>query len=458
MLLMPPASTDETAVLWQDQSISWAQLWQRVSLARFQLQVLHMAAGDPLLLIGPACLDQLCYLLAGWQLALMVVPLNPRLPAAELERRAQLVGAKVGFWPAGPDNPKWTALPRLELCHIASPDHSHWPAAEKLADLLFTSGSSGQPKIIAHSFANHWASASGSHSIMPLQPVHRYLLSLPLAHVGGIAILWRWLASGCQLVLPQPGAPLSQQVVANGITHLSLVGAQLDRLLEELDGSANLLTLILGGGPVPSSLIARGRTRGWRLLMSYGLTEMSATVTAGELGGCGKPLPGRELTISDDGEILVRGATLAAGIWEKGALLPLADNDGWYHTGDCGHLDPFGNLHVNGRRDSRFVSGGENIQPEHIEAALLRHPAIHKALVVPVPHPRWGMRPVAFIDNQQLPLSEVQQFLAPQLARFEWPDALLPWPQHDPGLKPNRQQWQETAIKSLANGLAKGAN
>ncbi|MBQ1783166.1 MAG: AMP-binding protein [Gammaproteobacteria bacterium] len=454
MLLPLPPATSAPALLIGGKPLSWAVLWQQVASAHQQLQRLRLEPGDRLLLIGAANVGQIAYLLAGWQLGLIAVPLNPRLPHPELYRRTALVAPSAGFWPSGPPNPPWTNLPPPG--HGLGIEPLPWPEAELLADLVFTSGSGGAPRIVAHSFANHWHSAQGMAALLKLEAHHRYLLSLPLAHVGGLALIWRWLLSGCTLVLPQAGLSLAEQVARDQISHLSLVAAQLERLLAELAGRATLETLLLGGGPVPPALLAVARGRGWRCLMSYGLTEMTATVTAGEQGGCGKPLPGRELMISAGGEILLRGTTLAAGIWQQGALLPLAGNDGWYASGDLGHLDPWGNLQVTGRRDAQFVSGGENIQPERIEAVLLAHPGIRRALVVGVPHPHWGMRPVAYLDGDDLTLTDVRTFAAQHLARYEMPDAILPWPPQQNGLKPDRRQWQQQASVLLADLLANG--
>lgn len=423
------------------------QLQQAIGQARQQLLAAGAQAGMRLLLIDHNSLSQLLYLLAGWQLQLLVVNLLPRLPAAELARRYHHCQPQLLFDPGGrlttghePRLPTVELAPQQPLAAL----WPIWPNPQALADLSFTSGSSGQPRAIAHSIANHQASAAASVPLLRLTGHSRYLLSLSLAHIGGLAIIARWLVSGCTLVLADAALPLAAQVVRDQISHLSLVAAQLSRLLAELPGPGPLQQLLLGGGPVAAPLLQAGRQRGWHCLMSYGLTEMTALVCAGEQG-CGQPLAGRELRLSSSGDIELRGATLAAGIWQQGQLQPLAGSDGWYRSGDLGWLDANGNLHVSGRRDSRFISGGEHIQPEQVETVLSGLAGVSRALVVPFDHPRWGQRPAALICGQLPPAAELANLLQAQLARHEWPDLWLQWPLAEGTLKADRRHWQQWA-------------
>jgi O-succinylbenzoic acid--CoA ligase len=142
----------------------------------------------------------------------------------------------------------------------------------------------------------------------------------------------------------------------------------------------------------------------------------------------GAPLPGREVRLSQSGEIQIRGPILAKkslgpeGLWED-----LADAEGWFCTGDLGAFTAEGHLVIQGRRDRLIISGGENIQPEVIEALLLEIPGVRRAVVVGKSHPEFGERPVAFLagDFQE---AEVRQFLATRLERFAIPQKFHPWP------------------------------
>ena len=173
------------------------QLQQALALARQQLLGAGAQAGMRLLLIDHNSLSQLLYLLAGWQLQLLVVNLLPRLPAAELARRHGHCQPHLLFDPME-RLPGYSGhrLPALALTATANISDKHWPIwpnPQALADLSFTSGSSGLPRAIAHSVANHQASADASVPLLHLNADSRYLLSLSLAHIGGLAIIARWL-------------------------------------------------------------------------------------------------------------------------------------------------------------------------------------------------------------------------------------------------------------------------
>ncbi len=141
-----------------------------------------------------------------------------------------------------------------------------------------------------------------------------------------------------------------------------------------------------------------------------------------DLGTAGSPLPHVEVAITE-GSIRARGASLALGIWDGVALRPLAGADGFYDTGDLGSLDQQGRLHVIGRRDLMFASGGEKISPEVIERALLSIPGVREAVVVPIPHERWGARPVAWVDADEP--DRLRDSLRAALPSYLVPDRVL---------------------------------
>jgi o-succinylbenzoate---CoA ligase len=175
-----------------------------------------------------------------------------------------------------------------------------------------------------------------------------------------------------------------------------------------------------------------------------------------ELRTSGRPLPHREVGISSDGEILVRGETLFAGYVEGAAIDRPLDADGWFHTGDLGGLSENGYLGVMGRKDNLFVSGGENIQPEEIEEALSNLEGVEEAVVVPIPDPEFGTRPVAFV---RMPDATVEgemltRALEAVLPRFKIPVAFHGWPEEGGlgGMKLNRAFFHERARQPRREG------
>lgn len=439
--------------------------------------------GQVLLVAADNGLPLLALIWAALRRGILLCPINPRWPASQLGTLARQVDA-AAVWVADP----CAALADLPCPRLALPTPEQLlalPAAastpdqpqrdlpqvdsQALANLTLTSGSTGTPKAVAHRLAAHLANARGSASRLPLQPGDGWLLSLPLWHVGGYAIAMRCVLAGACVVLPHPALPLADWLRQAPISHLSLVPTQLWRLLAAglRFGETRLQHLLLGGAPIPAALVAACQAQGLQPWVSYGLSEMASQVCTGRASAghpaVGLPLPGRELRLVA-GEIQVRGETLFAGYYQTdGSLQRPLTADGWLATGDLGHWHPVQGLTVTGRRDNRFVCGGENIQPELIEQQLIQHPQITQALVVPVADAEWGMRPVALIagtpDAGSImdDLPALADWLRPHLPGYLIPRRWLAWPHHlTNGLKPNRKLLADWAARQLAGTASTG--
>jgi O-succinylbenzoic acid--CoA ligase len=164
----------------------------------------------------------------------------------------------------------------------------------------------------------------------------------------------------------------------------------------------------------------------------------------------GKVLRHRTVTIDPSGEILIKGPCVFMGYWNGGAVRPEVDADGWFHTGDLGRLDEEGYLSVHGRRDALIISGGENIQPEEIEHAMMTLDGIQNVIVVPKKHARFGQRPVAFVKSETWDEAGWRKQLLNTMAAFKVPDAFLPWPDETDGgaLKISRKWFAEIVNRS----------
>ena len=305
--------------------------------------------------------------------------------------------------------------------------------------LIFTSGSSGPAKAVAHRWGAHIANAGGAKERIPLAPGCGWLLSLPLHHVSGISVLIRCLASGATIVIPDAACPLEAQIANRAITHLSVVSVQLERLLLARAPLQRLHAVLAGGGPTSASVVHRAIESGVPLHLTYGMTETASQITTTEkLTACpsrihaGKPLPGRELRISPSGEVQVRGGILATGVLtSSGQLESITDAEGWASTRDVGTLNKNNELILLGRRDRMIISGGENIHPERIEAILSDVPGVVRVAVVGITHPVFGMRPVAFVTGN-VNVESLRDFLGERVERFEIPDFFFPWPDSIP--------------------------
>jgi o-succinylbenzoate---CoA ligase len=252
--------------------------------------------------------------------------------------------------------------------------------------VIFTSGTTGTPKPVALTEANHEASAIASAWNLGVAPDDRWLCCLPLWHVGGLAILIRSAIYGTTAVLHDgfDAERVRDELERGGVTLVSLVATMLRRLIDAgLSEWPGLRAALVGGGPVPPDLVAWAQEHGFPLIPTYGMTETASQVVTGH-----RPLIGVEVRIGDDDEILVRGPMVAPAA---------ADADGWLHTGDRGCICPDGSLYVQGRIDDVIVTGGENVAAAEVEDALLSHPAVHDAAVTGRPDPEWGEAIVAFV-------------------------------------------------------------
>jgi O-succinylbenzoic acid--CoA ligase len=252
--------------------------------------------------------------------------------------------------------------------------------------VIFTSGTTGAPKPVQLTAANHEASAIASAWNLGVALEDRWLCCLPLWHIGGLAILIRSAIYGTTAVLHDgfDARRVREEIESGRVTLVSLVAAMLTRLIDAgMTEWPGLRAALLGGGPVPRPLLEWAAGSGFPLLETYGMSETCSQVVTG-----GRPLLGVEIRTSDAGEILVRGPMVAASA--------VAD-DGWLHTRDRGRLDPGGALHVEGRLDDMIVTGGENVAAAEVEEALLAHPAVADAGVVGRPDAEWGEAVTAYV-------------------------------------------------------------
>lgn len=308
---------------------------------------------------------------------------------------------------------------------------------------VFTSGSTGAPKAALLPWSALLASADGVISHLGVHEGDRWLLDLPVAHVGGLGVVLRCARAGAAMAVPEPGKPVHEAVETLRPTHASFVGTQLRRLLDSGADASSLRAILLGGSSIPVDLLDRAAEAGLPIAPSYGLTEMGSTVTATvpsrDLGTSGRLLPGREVSVRE-GEIHVRGATRFAGYLTPDGLTTPFDADGWFATGDLGRLDEEDRLVVEGRRGLMFVSGGENVQPEAIERALLGIEGVAEAAVVPRGDAEFGYRPVAFVrmESGEPDTRRLGAALRDTLPGFMVPVAFFAWEGAN-GMKPDRQ-------------------
>jgi O-succinylbenzoic acid--CoA ligase len=408
--------------------------------------ILHEAGvsqGDIVALVAPNSPEMVLTLFALLRLGAVAAPVNHRFPAGQTGKVLQCLRPRLLLLDKGVRGIS-TEAPAVILQQFVSsagnaqriPESILSLDMERPATVMHTSASSGMPKAAVHSTGNHWHNAAGANMNMPFAPGDCWLLSLPLCHVGGYALLFRSLAGGGAIAVGSQESSLEELLDRFKVTHLSLVTTQLYRLLGKPAAPAamaRLKALLLGGSAVPAPLLDVAVRERLPVYLSYGSTEMGSQITttpyplSRPVSDSGKILPFRELSIAGDGEILVKGPCLFQGYLENGVLQPRTDGSGWFHTNDIGTLDGNGSLTVIGRKDNMFVSGGENIHPEEIEKAIIDLPGIEQALVAPCPDREYGLRPVAFIQtsgNDDLSDETIGKALGSSLGKLKCPIAL----------------------------------
>jgi long-chain acyl-CoA synthetase len=304
-------------------------------------------------------------------------------------------------------------------------------ADDDLAALLYTGGTTGRSKgvMLTHHglwFAG-WALKEGGKAL----DTSRAILPLPLSHAFGIMVACSGMHAESQRfsVLQRwfDAADWVRQVEAHRLETSPVVPSMLTMLLalplEEHDlGSLKMLGS--GGAPLPAALREQVRSRlGVDVYEGYGLTEATAGVTANRYGAnkpgsVGQPLPGVEIRIADDGEVLVRSVGVMAGYWHSPEQTAETVVDGWLHTGDIGHLDEDGYLFVVDRKKDLIIRGGFNVYPRDVEEALLQHPDVVQAACVGRPDEASGEEVVAVVA-----LAPGATVTGPELV--EWSRAVL---------------------------------
>lgn len=418
------------------ESLTWRELCQRVDRLAGGFQQQGVRADQGVVLRSKNSPEMVLAFLALLQCGARVLPLNPQLPDSLLEQLLPELTISHALTFGSP-----LSVAHINALTLAQGEgyHAEWQPS-RYASMTLTSGSTGLPKAAVHTVAAHLASAAGVLAVMNYGASDSWLLSLPLFHVSGQGILWRWLLAGGCLVV-RDLQPLDEAL--QGCTHASLVPTQLWRLLERSSRLA-LREVLLGGAAIPVELTQAAQEKGINCWCGYGLTELASTVCAKRADGLpdvGEALPGREVKVVDD-EVWIRATSLASGYWKAGNVVPLVNAEGWFATRDRGVLT--GNrLTIIGRLDNLFFSGGEGIQPEEVESVIAKHPAVKLAFVVPVDDAEFGQRPVAVVEAEEdFDISLLTEWLQGKVARFQQPVRWLRLPDEmkQGGIKISRLQ------------------
>lgn len=432
------------AVQTNTRRITFAELHDLVDHLSSQLINLGMKTGDRLVAIAENGLPLLLMQFACLRNAFIFCPINSRFSKTEIEQRLTLLNSPFIWQPSNVDNLVLDFEGTSKQANQSIPVNID-PLA--IINIIFTSGSSGVPKAVMHHFSNHYYSALGSQTVIPLTTGDTNLLSLPMFHISGYATVMRTLLAGATVHISTEKINMGQ-LKRHHITHLSLVSSQLQQLLQDRNFQASQLSikhLLLGGSSFPTKILEETAKRGFTYHLSYGSTEMASQIATSTNNEALQLLPYRQLKIVNN-EILVAGETRFAGYFKGDSQAGLIDSGSYFASADLGELHEQA-VKIIGRKDRQFISGGENIQPEEIEKILLTFAEISQAYVLPIDDPQYGQRPVAFVkwingDRSQ----QLKEFIKDKLVSFKQPQHYFSLPTSQ-GLKPNKKQLTKLALQ-----------
>ena len=412
---------EEKALASVETSFNFRQLHDRVENIAAALNKHGFRVGDRLAVLLPNETDYLELIYACAWLGVIIVPLNTRLSATEIDHILSdasprgLIRHSTLAVPTVPV-PQQLVLDQQPL-NIANsnsaPDPIYDPDA--VFALIYTSGTTGLPKGVALTHANILADVDHVNYWLPYKERGVYLHAAPLFHIADFPFTFASPAFGtCQVTIPKfsPQA-FCETVARERVTHTVLVPTMINLLLqyEELKSFdlSSLENLGYGGSPIAPELIHRIRELlpEVKLLQVYGLTETGFLSglqdhehIEGRLESCGRPCPGIELRVVDDsgkeveqgrpGELVTRGANVMHGYWNNPKESSLAFSDGFFRTGDIGYQDAEGYFYILDRKKDMIVSGGENVYSGEVEAVISQHPAVREVAIFGIPDPKWG--------------------------------------------------------------------
>lgn len=440
-------SPHHTAIHFRGEAITYAALAARVDrIAGMLKDGLGITRGDRVAVLGYNNPETVALLFACARLGAILVPLNWRLaPPEHLEilqnctPRALI--AEPAFVPGvdgiagemgaltrvvlGAEQGDWSSFDaRME-------NAGDWRGADPLVNpdspvvICYTSGTTGRPKGVVLTQNALFYNAVNSTDMHALTRADRVLTTLPLFHVGGLNVqTLPALHAGATVVLHDKFDPVEtlKAIQEHRVTLTVLVPTQISALMalpgwEKADLSS-LRLVTTGSTIVPDHLVRAVQARGIPVIPIYGSTETAPVAvylppheSERKLGSTGKAGLHAEIRIADEtgrdpghdaapgvsGEVLVRGPIVMSGYWENPQATAEALKDGWFHTGDIGHLDDEGFLYIDGRIKDIIISGGENVYPAGLENLLAECDWIAEAAVVGLPDAHWGEKVVAVV-------------------------------------------------------------
>jgi long-chain acyl-CoA synthetase len=488
---------DKTALICDDQSLTYRELEQRVLSLAYHLQHLGVQKGDRVALLFPNCIEMAVSYYACAAVGAIAVPLNNRLTGKDLvyilnDCSAGILAVGYQFWDVSqvirPDLPLvrefiYAGPERKMGAHffedlLRAKDLPDFPDlnSEDVATIMYTSGTTGLPKGAMMTHRNIFTNARNCGAVLTYTEKDLTLIVVPLFHVTGLnsqLVAFIYIGGTCVILRAYKTAEMIKAIERHKITVLFNVPTMyVLMLINEALADTELGSLRMaayGGAPMDKETILSLKNRfGLELFNAYGLTESSSLTTV--LPACdairkapsvGLPVPGVQVKAvdflgnpvqpGDPGELLIRGPNIVKGYFNQPEATQKALKEGWLHTGDVARIDDEGYVFIVDRMKDMIVRGGENIYSIEVESVLNSHPKVLESAVVPETHPIFGEVVRACLvlrPETEATAEEILEYCRRHLADFKVPARVLFLPElpRNPGGKVIKKELRERSV------------
>lgn len=476
---------EEPALVWRDQVWSWHDMEARVNaLAYALIHEFGLQKGDRVLIQSPNCNQMFEAMFAILRVGAILVPTNFRQTPDEVAYLAQSSGAKLmichASFPGHAECVRQASTELSEVLAIGAADFAQDcddVVARNLGKRVeaeavdrddpcwyfYTSGTTGHPKaaVLTHGQLTFVVTNHNADLFPGTSNLDRSIVVAPLSHGAGIHQLCQVARAATTILLPTEkfsGDDVWRLVQEWKVTNLFAVPTIVKLLVEDpaVDqyDHSSLRYLIYAGAPMYREDQKRALAKlGTVLVQYYGLAEVTGAISVlppilhsaedgptNRLGTCGFERTGMQVQIQDDegqevatgetGEICVIGPAVFAGYLKNPEANAKSFRNGWFRTGDMGHMDAQGFLYVTGRASDMYISGGSNVYPREIEEKLLQHPAISEVAILGVPDPVWGEIGIAVCvsrEGYEVDGDSLNAWLDGKVARYKMPKRYVFW-------------------------------
>lgn len=476
-------SADKVALIFQGETLTYAELNRRVNRLAHSLMSLGVRRGDRVAVLLFNCPQFIEIVFACAKIGAIVVPINYRLSPPEVKFILHDSGSHLVIYHTALSALLAPIIDETEVIHRISipfpPPGFSTAAADQLSShdyeemlqsmaetepalpvsehdphlMMYTSGTTGYPKgaLLTHRNTT-WNAIHSFLNKDALQADDVVLTVAPLFHIGGLSVhTLPALYKGATVVLLPHFDPVAvlETIQTYQVNVLFLVPAMWQAIMAVPDfekyNLSSLRDLVSGGAPCPLTVIQFFQERGFKFLEGFGMTETAPGVmiltsedAVRKHGSVGRPLMHVKARIVDDedrdvppgevGELVLQGPNICAGYWHRPEANEEAFRGGWFHTGDLARQDEEGYFYIVDRKKDMLISGGENIYSPEVEQVLFRHPKVADAAVIGVPDEKWGEVPAAIVVLKPgagtLTLEELAAHCEGQLARYKIPKIL----------------------------------